>query len=181
MSIGTSTSRSIPFVVEHIQRLQPLSIFDAGCGWGRWGFLAREYLEFWEHRFDRAEWKTYICGLDINEGNWTPVQTYVYDTLITADLRRWRPDQTYDLVIATDVLEHIPKDDAWEIVSKFRRNCRHLIVGVPLGSGWARGGHPDNPHEAHVSEWSWQDFSQDAQDWAAVMTEDPLPYGIFLL
>ena len=41
----------------------------------------------------------------------------------------------WDLIIAKDVLEHIPKEQLPEVLAAFRRRCKYLFVGVPLGDG----------------------------------------------
>lgn len=41
----------------------------------------------------------------------------------------------WDLIIAKDVLEHIPKEELPAVLSAFRRRCKYLFVGVPLGDG----------------------------------------------
>lgn len=41
----------------------------------------------------------------------------------------------YDLIIAKDVLEHIPKELIPDTLSVFREHCKNLFVAVPLGDG----------------------------------------------
>lgn len=41
----------------------------------------------------------------------------------------------WDLIIAKDVLEHIPKDVIPSVLSELRRRCKTLFVAVPLGDG----------------------------------------------
>ena len=41
----------------------------------------------------------------------------------------------WDLIIAKDVLEHIPKDIIPSVLSELRRRCKILFVAVPLGDG----------------------------------------------
>ena len=41
----------------------------------------------------------------------------------------------WDLIIAKDVLEHIPKDVIPSVLSELRRRCKTLFVAVPLGEG----------------------------------------------
>lgn len=181
-SIGTSTASSIPFVVRKMRETRPARILDVGCGSGRWGVLAREFLEYWEHRFRPGEWRTRITGIDINPTNWTPVHDYVYDRTYTVDVRAWRFMPVYDLIIATDVLEHMKKDEAKIVLEAMWTTGAHVIIGIPLGPGWLRGGFNGNPHEAHLSEWEYRDFmAQPVIDHEDAKTEDPLPYGLFHL
>lgn len=185
MSIGTSTAASIPFVTSILQTRRPRVILDLGCGWGRWGCLAREFLELWDHRWSKDEWITKIYGVDINPNNWTPIHRYVYDLTVTADLRHVTPaDDPFavdvDLVLLTDVIEHLPKPDAWTVIDRWRKVCA-VLIGVPIGPGWERGGFPDNDHEAHISEWHYEDLRPISSHSVLTQTEDPKPYGLFLL
>jgi hypothetical protein len=41
----------------------------------------------------------------------------------------------WDLIIAKDVLEHIPKEQLPDILSHFRARTKQLLVAVPLGDG----------------------------------------------
>lgn len=41
----------------------------------------------------------------------------------------------WDLIIAKDVLEHIPKDVIPSVLAELRRRCKTLFVAVPLGDG----------------------------------------------
>ena len=179
--IGTSTLYSTEWVIDRLRALKPRSIIDIGCGWGRWGFLAREFLELWEHRFRKEDWAIRIDALDIHLGTWTPIHSYVYDHCYTGDVRRWAPVQRYDVAVACDVLEHMPKDDGMNVLTRFRSQGSSVLVGVPLGDAWPlRPGFDGNPHEAHVSRWYAGDFPG-AIESRETMTEDGLPYGLFQL
>lgn len=41
----------------------------------------------------------------------------------------------WDLIIAKDVLEHIPKDVIPSVLSELRRRCKTIFIAVPLGDG----------------------------------------------
>lgn len=63
----------------------------------------------------------------------------------------------YDLVIACDVLEHIPTGDATLVLPGLLNRCDHLLAILPPNDlrDNAYGG---NPHEKHVSTWGRSDF-----------------------
>ena len=182
VSIGTSTARSTEWIVERLREIAPRSIVDIGCGWGRWGFLAREFCELWFHRYSRDEWKVRIDALDVNPGTWTPVHAYIYDSMMQADVRTWTPSQRYDVAICCDVLEHMPKEDGLKTLEKLLAWCDNVLLGIPLGAGWSRPGFDGNPYEAHVARWEAWDVSDLDHTIVAhniVKTEDGLAYGLF--
>ena len=41
----------------------------------------------------------------------------------------------WDLIIAKDVLEHIPKEEIPSVLTALRRRCKTIFVAVPLGDG----------------------------------------------
>lgn len=180
MSIGTSTSRSIEWMVEHLRQIAPVSIVDIGCGWGRWGFLAREFLELWERRYAKADWAVRIDAVDIHQGTWTPIHPYIYDNVFQVDVRAWKPSTRYDVAICADVIEHMPHDDGERVLRTLLGYCDHVLLGVPLGDGWERPGFDGNAYEAHVSRWEDADFEfYDVRASKLTSTEDHLAYGLF--
>lgn len=177
--IGSSTVYSTEWVVERMRERKPESILDIGCGWGRWGFLAREFLELWEHNYQKADWKIEIDAMDVHEGTWTPAHEFIYDHTYTMDVREWTHPSCYDLVIACDVLEHIPKDDSLAVIAKLRESGSSIIVGVPIGEQWPHyDGFDGNDFAGHVCHWFPEDFP-DATQTKMTQTEDKLPYGLF--
>ncbi|MGV9271568.1 class I SAM-dependent methyltransferase [Kitasatospora sp. NPDC003701] len=63
-----------------------------------------------------------------------------------------------DLVIAGDVLEHMPAEDAIALLYRITQaGARHLLVSLPII--YAPQGEVDgNPHEAHVHHWNAADM-----------------------
>jgi ubiquinone/menaquinone biosynthesis C-methylase UbiE len=55
----TSYLNNIPDIITAIKSQNPKSILDVGCGFGKYGFLIREYLELWsiEHRYKKVNGK----------------------------------------------------------------------------------------------------------------------------
>jgi hypothetical protein len=43
----TSDVCNVPSILTVVGNLQPQSILDIGCGFGKYGMLMREYLELW--------------------------------------------------------------------------------------------------------------------------------------
>lgn len=54
----------------------------------------------------------------------------------------------YDLILLGDVLEHISKQDAINLIKKLYSKCNELIIAVPFNS--AQGVHFNNDYEIHL-------------------------------
>lgn len=90
------------------------SILDAGCGKGNWGYLIRSL-----RNGDRA----YMVGVDLSEDYLDFCRRHnVYDELIKADVRNLSfEDESFDLVLACEVIEHLPKEDGWGMLREWKK------------------------------------------------------------
>ena len=148
----SSRPGSIPLVVSLIRRLNPDTVLDVGAGFGKWGFLLREYLEVWQGRLHPDDWEKAIDAAEIFEGYralpWYPViYRHVYGDVRKVDLGR------YDLVLWGDVIEHLSKAEGQSLL----RKCRAWIVTTPNG-GTDQGASFGNEAERHRSRWGVEDF-----------------------
>lgn len=80
----------------------------------------------------------------------------IYDTVISGkiELVKW-PDA--DLAIFGDVLEHIQKAQAIEIVKVAEQRYKNIIINIPIGH-WPQGSSHGNELEAHLSEWTFDEL-----------------------
>lgn len=146
-------------------KISPDSVLDVGFGFGMWGFLLREYLDV--RRFhtwkglNSANWKVRVDGVDVFEKYVrTPGIEYLYDNLYAMPaaqlFRRLGQDgyaSSYDLVIFSHVLEHMPKDEGLFCIEKALATCGNVIIGLPIHDHEEKVLSFGNPHEAHSSEW----------------------------
>src|SRR5438128_992258 len=117
--------------------LAPLSfqsVLDVGCGDGSLLGLLR----------DRFGCQVY--GLESDD---SPAQTRIpLDGYYQMDISRRRPERAFDIVIASEVLEHIP--DHENALRNIRAVCgRNLLITVPSGSVRAT-----DRHMGHVRHYS---------------------------
>lgn len=83
--------------------------------------------------------------------------TNFYNEVYNQDIRNFNPEDNYDLVIAGDVLEHMEKEEAQSVVNKLLKQCRWLIISIPIIK-WEQGVVNDNTHEIHVKDdWSHEE------------------------
>jgi hypothetical protein len=159
-----SQSEQISAIVGYAHQLQPMSVLDVGAGMGVYGFLLRTHLELINlfeidgataRLRDRSGWQRRIDGIEGFAGYITPVHEYAYNRLILKDafsaLAEIPPD-TYDLVLAIDILEHFDKEAGKRFLAECRRVSRKsCLVSTP--KEFIPQEVEANPLEDHRSHW----------------------------
>jgi ubiquinone/menaquinone biosynthesis C-methylase UbiE len=131
-----------------VQNILGARILDVGCGYGKWGFLAKRYCT------DR---QVTVCGLDLFEPHLHSLAGHgIYDSLRVGNARELPfDDKTFDTAIAIEVLEHLPKTDGALVVAELKRVARMRVIvstpNYPCYRGGAMTVDGFNPHEAHMS------------------------------
>lgn len=164
----SSWNHLIPLVCDVLDERRPKRVLDIGVGYGKYGFLAREY--------GKSEW---VEGIEGDASYITDVQKAVYDLLTVGDIREelesYTPEE-YDLVIMADVIEHMSLEDGHRILQYFNR-CP-ILVTTPAHD---YPQHDDeHPLENHVSQWAMDEFNryqnqriEDPRDLALVVLVNP--------
>jgi len=150
----TSHPYQLNEIVELVCLFDPKSLLDVGTGFGKFGFLAREYLELWDGRGQYGERTRRIDGVEAFAGYVLPHHRLVYDNLYVGDALEVLPklETSYDLVLAADILEHFD----YERGRQFLRAClncgRSVIIATPLYVG-PQGASFGNEYETHRFQW----------------------------
>jgi hypothetical protein len=133
---------------------RPKSVLDIGVGFGKFGVLAREYLELWDGRNKYDDWSHRIDGIEAFKEYLTPLHEYIYDNVYTGNALSILPqlDFTYDLILLIDVLEHFTYDDGQLLLELCQQKGRNFIVSTPLDIG-VQADVFDNPFETHRFQW----------------------------
>ncbi len=156
--MGVSDASNLPFVATELQRLRPQSILEIGVGFGKWGVIAREYLEAWQGRFRREEWQVRIEGIEIFEGYRNPVWDAAYDQIHIGDATQiLNTLGQFDVGLMCDVIEHIEKPAGRELVNQLLAHCQTVILTTPL-SFWPQGEEHGNASQKHLCLWRPEDF-----------------------
>jgi SAM-dependent methyltransferase len=154
----SSSWKHISPTIEKIWDISPKSVLDIGIGFGKWGFLLREYLEIGQGRYNKSEWLIKIDGIEIFEPYILDTHRFLYDQIFIGDAQKVIDDvSNYDLIIVGDILEHLPKDEAVALIEKIIKKGKKIIINIPLGL-WPQEEVFNNPHEEHISSWCIEDF-----------------------
>ena len=149
-------------MLDHLDRLRPSSVLEIGPGFGKWGFLTREMLDWSDGRLTRDRWTARIDAVEAHPYE-TPLYEWVYDDVRIADVLDVADDlHDYDLVLMSDVIEHIDKRAAQQLLRQLTARNRNLLVSTPLD--FFEQHVEENPHEDHVSHWTSSDFDEFTAD-----------------
>jgi hypothetical protein len=151
----TSGYTQIGKTIEVLLLLQPRSILDIGIGNGKYGFLAREYLELWNRGYDSEPRRIAINGVEGFRPYIGEVQRAIYDNIIVGDALSATRTMTpgYDLVLLIDVLEHFDRLQGKELLAQCVRLGRNVLVSTPKRVE-RQGSEFENALEVHRSQWS---------------------------
>jgi SAM-dependent methyltransferase len=147
-------------ILELIIETNPGKLLDIGIGFGKYGFLSREYLELWEPGAVYGAHKRQIDGIEAFEAYLTPLHRLIYDHIFTGDARDILPGMTdrYDLILMIDVFEHFSYEDGLKVLEECRRCGRNILISVPKIMSVQQEVY-GNPYETHRFNWKRKDFS----------------------
>lgn len=109
-----------------------LKICDLGCGRG---WLSNELSKFGS-----------VVGVDLSEtGIASAKKRWPSIDFRVADITQWRPDENFDIVVSSEVIEHIPDQPGFANTIRYLiREGGYLILTTPNGKvkkAWDKGGH----------------------------------------
>lgn len=159
----SSSHFHISKMIDWIIKTHPTSILDIGVGYGKWGFLAREYTDINNHNYAPATWQVRIDGVEAFPRYATPTYDYVYSQIYYGDARELLPTlPDYDLVILGDVIEHFSKEDGRQLLAQLRKKARFILLSSP--TQFFQQELFCNDYETHRSLWGVHDFADFAFD-----------------
>lgn len=120
-------------IMELIIFTQPKSILDIGMGFGKYGFLSREYLELFDGREKYNDWKRTIDGIEIFQNYLTSLNKMIYDKIYIGNALDILPtlDKKYDLILLIDILEHFNYDDGIRLLKRCEQHGSNTIISTP--------------------------------------------------
>jgi SAM-dependent methyltransferase len=85
----------------------------------------------------------------------------IHDDYVHADAARLElADDTYDAVIAFDLIEHLTKPDGLQLLADAERIARRVVVVFTPNGAVEQDEYDGNPLQAHRSAWSPADFRE---------------------
>ncbi len=153
----TSDYRNIPKIVEIILFDQPKKILDIGFGFGKYGFLSREYLSTWNK--EKIDDNLVIDGIEIYKKYISDLQKNIYNKIYVENIMKIfrKIKKRYDLVLCIDVLEHLPKAEGKKLLKKIYENNKSVLISTPINPS-QQGIVFGNKYESHISKWTKKDF-----------------------
>jgi 2-polyprenyl-3-methyl-5-hydroxy-6-metoxy-1,4-benzoquinol methylase len=155
----SSDPGQIPSVLQAVAAYKPTSILDVGPGFGKWGFLLREYLECNQvgpiAAVDRTKRSLRIDAVEVYAPYITDLHRLLYDRIIIGDISEICDTLgEYDVILMIDVLEHLPRKVAVRTVNVLAAKAgKGVIVATPNGE-YVQGEVFGNIHEHHVDTWT---------------------------
>lgn len=155
----TSHMYQIADIMELILFTQPQSILDVGTGFGKYGFLSREYLELWDGKQQYCDWKIRIDGIEGYENYVTAVHQFIYNNVYIGNAINILPNLAvkYDLILVIDVLEHFEYNQGRILLKECAQIGKNMIVATPRNIGIQKDIF-DNALEMHKSQWTEKDL-----------------------
>lgn len=73
-------------------------------------------------------------------------------------LGRYFKTNSFDTVIALDVIEHFPKNEAFKLIKDMERIARKKVILLTPNGFYPQDGYDSNPYQIHKSGWNTQDL-----------------------
>ena len=142
-------------VLDLVQALNPKSALDVGIGFGKWGYLLREYMDAWFGRLKHDDWEAKIDGVEAYPGYISALQQHVYDRIFQMPIEFAMgvlDEDHWDLILMAEIIEHLSEEDGQKVLKWVWEHGRAIIITTPLYDS-PQGEQYGNPYEEHKSLW----------------------------
>lgn len=161
--MASSFYAQIPAIVYLMQQLKPASALDIGKGFGKYGFLIHEYVGI-----DNREKinpaltlsdlsKVKVDCIEADADLMLPHLSQIYSQVYFGDVFKiYRELPEYELILMIDVIEHLDKKAALEMLRYFLKKTSAILIATPLN--FFEQELYQSKFEHHVSHWQLKDF-----------------------
>jgi hypothetical protein len=136
-----------------IEHHDPHEIWDIGAGEGTYADLMK-YTALSENSYwvGVEIWEPYIRHFNLESK---------YHEVMNLDIRNIVsfPGLRPNLIIFGDVLEHMPEDDARQVILRAKQHFRWILVSLPIVHS-PQGEVNGNPYEAHLKHWTFDEMHE---------------------
>lgn len=168
-------------LMELIQKAQPLSIHEVGCGEGYW--VQRWYRQGYQVR--GCDFSTEVIALARANATGVGVPTKLFRVRSIYDLEMG--EDSAELLVCCEVLEHLERpEEALEVLSRVA--AKHVLLSVPREPLWRflnilrckyLGCLGNTP--GHIQHWSRSEFLRTIDRYFEIVeTRSPLPWTMVL-
>lgn len=168
-------------VIDLYLKQSPKRVLDVGVGFGKWGVLFREYGDIFRGRLSPKEWQTSIEGVEIFEAYRNPIYDFAYSKVHYKDIQDFlkKNNSSYDFIYAGDVIEHLNKDAALEVVKQLQTISKTFVLSIPLTDRWPQGEVFGNVYETHLSVWTEDELKRMFKNSKVYTNPAGKPLGLF--
>ena len=163
--MASSFINQIPIIIHLIQKLNPKRILDIGKGFGKYGFLIHEYVGISNQKKIAPELSLIqqsnisIDAVEIDPDLMLPHLEHFYHHIYFGDvLELYKELPAYELVLMIDIIEHINKEKALELLSVLLKRGSRIIISTPVK--FFEQHLYESEFENHVSHWELRDFKE---------------------
>lgn len=161
--MASSFAFQIPLILHVVIQLRPSSILDIGKGFGKYGMLLHEYLGIDnQRRIDPSrtmvqQSRILVDAVEADPQLMMPHLSHFYNVVHVGNvLRMYKDFPKYDLIMMIDVIEHLEKVPALEMIKFFLASGSSILIATPLE--FFRQDLYQSEFESHVSHWQAKDF-----------------------
>lgn len=144
---GVSERENKHVVRDYVDSLKPKTVLDIGAGVGTYSIMCYRPGQYW---VALEVFEPYVEMFNLHGK---------YDEVWIDDARE-AVYHDFELIIAADMLEHMKKQEAKDLVNKLLKHCEKLILCFPVVHNDQHAGDEGNVYETHVDHWTAQEMQE---------------------
>lgn len=161
--MASSFIEQTPAIINLVEKLKPNKILDIGKGFGKYGFLFHEYIGIDNTKKInpsislKEQSRIEMDAVEIDPDLMLPHLSHIYNHIYFGDiLDIYKQLPIYDLILMIDIIEHINKKGAVNLLQHFLKQGTNIIIATP--KDFFEQHLYESEYENHVSHWSVKDF-----------------------